>query len=74
KAKTKDSTSEKIEKILTDEEKTKLMSNNFANEGAKGKNSIAIGYSASTEKDKAENAIALGNGAKATAKDSIVLG
>ncbi|WP_155732642.1 adhesin, partial [Streptobacillus moniliformis] len=73
KAKQEDSTNERIESVLTDDEKTKLTSNNFSNEGAKGKNSIAIGYMAKTE-DAAENAIAIGHGAKATVKDSIVLG
>ncbi|WP_155731504.1 adhesin, partial [Streptobacillus moniliformis] len=73
KAKTKDSSNEKIEKILKDNEKAKLKSSNFSNEGAKGKNSIAIGYESSTE-TMAENAIAIGHGAKATTKDSIVLG
>ncbi|WP_081256319.1 adhesin, partial [Streptobacillus moniliformis] len=73
KAKQEDPTNERIESVLTDDEKTKLTSNNFSNEGAKGKNSIAIGYMAKTE-DAAENAIAIGHGAKATVKDSIVLG
>ncbi|WP_081258744.1 adhesin, partial [Streptobacillus moniliformis] len=73
KAKTKDSSNEKIEKILKDNENAKLKSSNFSNEGAKGKNSIAIGYESSTE-TMAENAIAIGHGAKATTKDSIVLG
>ncbi|WP_064607558.1 YadA-like family protein [Streptobacillus moniliformis] len=60
--------------ILTTDEKNKLENENYNNKGAKGKNSIAIGHGASTDKNDGENAIAIGKGAKATTKDSIVLG
>ncbi|WP_081256584.1 adhesin, partial [Streptobacillus moniliformis] len=73
KAKQEDSSDDKINSILKDDEKKKIEEANYSNKGAKGKNSIAIGHSASTDKT-AENAIAIGNGTKATKKDSIVLG
>uniref|UniRef100_UPI0009C0BEAB adhesin n=1 Tax=Streptobacillus moniliformis TaxID=34105 RepID=UPI0009C0BEAB len=73
KAKQEDSSDDKINSILKDDEKKKIEEANYSNKGAKGKNSIAIGHSASTDKT-AENAIAIGNGTKATIKDSIVLG
>ncbi|WP_081257929.1 adhesin, partial [Streptobacillus moniliformis] len=74
KAKQEDSSDDKINSVLTMEEKNKIEDANYSNKGAKGKNSMAIGHSASTDKDNGENAIAIGNGAKATAKNSIVLG
>ncbi|WP_081256512.1 adhesin, partial [Streptobacillus moniliformis] len=73
KAKQEDSTETKVDSILSDEEKNKLKSNNFSNEGAKGKNSIAIGYKSSTEQ-AAENSISIGTDAVASKKDSIALG
>ncbi|WP_081256458.1 YadA-like family protein, partial [Streptobacillus moniliformis] len=73
KAKQEDSSDDKINSVLTMEEKNKIEEANYSNKGAKGKNSIAIGHSASTEQN-AENAIAIGMGAKATSKNSIVLG
>ncbi|WP_064581003.1 YadA-like family protein [Streptobacillus moniliformis] len=73
KAKESDLSETTLNSVLSDEEKTKLSSNNYDNKGAKAKDSIAIGYDASTETG-AENAIAIGMGAKATSKDSIVLG
>ncbi|WP_081265308.1 adhesin, partial [Streptobacillus moniliformis] len=73
KAKQEDLSENRIKDILTMEEKNKIEEANYSNKGAKGKNSIAIGHSASTEQN-AENAIAIGMGAKATSKNSIVLG
>uniref|UniRef100_UPI0009BD5A7A adhesin n=1 Tax=Streptobacillus moniliformis TaxID=34105 RepID=UPI0009BD5A7A len=73
KAKQEDSSETKVDNILTADEKKRIEEENYSNKGAKAKNSIAIGHKAKVEAG-AENAIAIGMGAKATSKNSIVLG
>ncbi|WP_155731471.1 adhesin, partial [Streptobacillus moniliformis] len=73
KAKQEDSSETKVDNILTADEKKRIEEENYSNKGAKAKNSIAIGHKAKVEAG-AENAIAIGIGAVATKKDSIVLG
>ncbi|WP_081256614.1 adhesin, partial [Streptobacillus moniliformis] len=73
KAKQEDSSETKVDNILTADEKKRIEEENYSNKGAKAKNSIAIGHKAKVEAN-AENAIAIGIGAVATKKDSIVLG